>query len=314
MSPASQPLATSGPLFPALGPVDWPIWERAAAALRGALPPSQDQERRIHQLSLPVLFAIAAFARHKRPLVVGVSGPQGCGKTTLVRSLVPRLSDHFGLGAVSISIDDFYLTHAEQQQLAAAHPDNRYLQYRGHAGTHDLALGSATLDALLRLGDGELRLPTYDKSAMAGRGDRAPESSWPLVRGTVEVILFEGWMLGFEPVDPALLLEPAQREVNGLLGGYESWHQRIDALVDLRAADPNDIVKWRVEAEESMAKAGRPALDRAAILDYIGRFLWAYEAYAGRVSHGRWSPDRQLVATLGADRLPVAAGSGAMTR
>jgi len=50
-----------------------------------------------------------------------------------------------------VSIDDFYLTNAEQTALAAAHPDNRLLAVRGNAGTHDLALGRQTLQELRQL-------------------------------------------------------------------------------------------------------------------------------------------------------------------
>lgn len=43
----------------------------------------------------------------------------------------------------------------------------------------------------------------YDKSAYAGRGDRAPRPSWPVVEGPLEVLFFEGWMSGFAPVSDA---------------------------------------------------------------------------------------------------------------
>lgn len=53
-----------------------------------------------------------------------------------------------GQPAASVSIDDFYLTRAQQEALAAAHPDNRLLALRGNAGSHDLQLGADTLSAL----------------------------------------------------------------------------------------------------------------------------------------------------------------------
>jgi D-glycerate 3-kinase len=40
----------------------------------------------------------------------------------------------------------------------------------------------------------------YDKSAYAGRGDRADISTWPSVAGPLDVILYEGWMTGFTPL------------------------------------------------------------------------------------------------------------------
>lgn len=43
----------------------------------------------------------------------------------------------------------------------------------------------------------------YDKSQHEGRGDRAAESKWQMVKGPVDVVLFEGWMLGFRPLSDA---------------------------------------------------------------------------------------------------------------
>lgn len=84
-------------------------------------------------------------------LVLGVSAPQGCGKSTLCEQLVDLFA-FVGLRAASVSIDDFYLTFDGQQALAAANPSNPLLQYRGNAGSHDLQLGTDTLRALTATG------------------------------------------------------------------------------------------------------------------------------------------------------------------
>lgn len=57
----------------------------------------------------------------------------------------------------------------------------------------------------------------YDKSAYAGRGDRAPQSSWPVVQGPLEVVLFEGWMSGFAPVEDAQVRVGAVSHGNRML-------------------------------------------------------------------------------------------------
>jgi D-glycerate 3-kinase len=71
---------------------------------------------------------------HPRPFIVGLNGVQGVGKTTLVRALAQTLQEREGLPTLVVSIDDFYLTHADQLALAAAHPDNALVQYRGEPG------------------------------------------------------------------------------------------------------------------------------------------------------------------------------------
>jgi D-glycerate 3-kinase len=102
-----------------------------------------------------------------------------------------------------------------------ANPDNALLQYRGNAGSHDLGLGTATLEALVAATspDTAVAVPRYDKSQNAGRGDRAPQDAWPQVKGPVDVVLFEGWMLGFAPIqaDAAAAVSPDLLSVNEFL-------------------------------------------------------------------------------------------------
>jgi D-glycerate 3-kinase len=62
--------------------------------------------------------------------------------------------------AASISIDDFYLTAAGQKELAASNSGNRLLEMRGNAGSHDLQLGTETLEALRSLTMSGLSSPT----------------------------------------------------------------------------------------------------------------------------------------------------------
>ena len=75
----------------------------------------------------------------------------------------------------SISIDDFYLTAADQEKLAGENAGNTLLELRGSAGSHDLALGADSLNNLCSLTQKgtKSKIPRYDKSAYDGRGDRA---------------------------------------------------------------------------------------------------------------------------------------------
>ena len=79
-------------------------------------------------------------------------------------------------------------------------------------------------------------------------------------------------------------------EPNRALAAYARWHELLDAFIVLRARDPHYVLDWRVQAEEAMKARGLPGLDRAAIEDYIRRFLPAYATYAG-VPH-RYGPGR----------------------
>lgn len=304
---ASRELAIAGPLLGDLGDVDWSEWDEAVLALEATLPESPERPRRIEQLYVPVYLWLLAQVRRgsRRPIVVGVSAPQGAGKSTLVSELAPLLRAR-GLRVVGVSIDDFYLTREQQLRRAAEHPGNRVLEHRGAPGTHDVALGTATLERLRALGEGdELWIPAYDKSAHGGRGDRLPRELWPTVRGPIDLVLVDGWCLAFRPVGDGQLTDPSLGPVDRYLEAYASWRGQLDALIDVRARELSQIVAWRVEAEERASAAGRPGLGHEAIVDYISRFLPVYETYAATAGTTPPPSARQLRILLDLARLPV---------
>merc|ERR1712000_183962 len=71
-----------------------------------------------------------------RPFVIGLNGIQGAGKSTLVKALCLALEEE-NVPTLVCSIDEFYLTRADQVALAESHPDNALVQHRGEPGTHD---------------------------------------------------------------------------------------------------------------------------------------------------------------------------------
>ncbi|KAL8871385.1 MAG: hypothetical protein Q9174_002770 [Haloplaca sp. 1 TL-2023] len=153
------------------------------------------------------------------PFFLGLNGVQGIGKTSLVRpAYMPPLRLSIGqvssiartleqsphnIPTVVVSIDDFYLSHKDQLRLAADHPKNPLVQHRGQPSTHDLSLASSVLSSL-RVGR-ETRIPTYDKSAFNGQGDRMPNSQWIKFNETghrpAKLVILEGWCLGFRSLD-----------------------------------------------------------------------------------------------------------------
>jgi D-glycerate 3-kinase len=219
---------------------------------------------------------------------VGLSAPQGAGKSTLARQIC-SLAAEAGLNAIAISIDDFYLTRADQKALALRFADNPYLQHRGYPMTHDLELGRKTLTALR---DGRpVQIPRYDKSAHKGQGDRAPQASWTTISNPPDIVLLEGWMLGFRPVPNEKLPNRQFDVLNRALAEYETWVEVLDAFIWLEPERIEDVVTWRTEAEEKVRASGIPTMSNDQIRRYIESFLPAYETYlptiaTTAISHG----------------------------
>ena len=69
----------------------------------------------------PLVRLVAGWLKHAvcpgSVPILGLSAPQGAGKTTIMAEVCNALAEE-GLNAASISIDDFYLTRHEQIALA----------------------------------------------------------------------------------------------------------------------------------------------------------------------------------------------------
>ncbi|MFT4248953.1 MAG: hypothetical protein QM581_13140 [Pseudomonas sp.] len=221
-----------------------------------------------------------AHRPRERPAVLAVSGLQGSGKSTFAAQVV-ALAGARGLHAATLSIDDVYLTRAERRHLAReVHP---LLATRGPAGTHDLALAHATLDAIAA--GRPLRLPRFDKLA----DDRLPESRWPRLERPLDLLVIEGWLLGTPAEAAAALAAPLnalERDEDrdgrwrhycnqALQRDYPALWSRLDRLWLLQAPDFAIVPAWRWQQEQALqaAEPGRTGMSRAE----VERFVQFYE-------------------------------------
>jgi len=143
----------------------------------------------------------------QRPLFVAFQGPQGSGKSFLSARLQTYLQTR-SLRVAVFSIDDLYLSHQRLTSLAAFHSSNVLWQGRGQPGTHDVDLGVEILSRL-KTANKRLELPRFDKSLFGGEGDRLPmDGSGTIVEQppAVDVVIFEGWCVGFYPISEEELL------------------------------------------------------------------------------------------------------------
>jgi D-glycerate 3-kinase len=240
-------------------------------------------------LWLPLATRIEAIFREKnRPVVFGIFGLQGTGKTTLTAVLKFLLKAN-SINAMGFSIDDIYKTHADRKELQKSQPN---LIYRGPPGTHDIDLGLLVLREIkTRISTSEnpqerpIAIPRFDKSLHGGSGDRIqPE----FIHG-VDVVLFEGWFVGLQPIPeecferpnlPPPLVTDADRDFarqcNRELANYLPLWQEIDKLWVILPEDYTDSKFWRAEAEAKTISLGKPGMDDdriSAFVDYFWRSL-----------------------------------------
>ncbi|XP_077211925.1 D-glycerate 3-kinase, chloroplastic-like [Tasmannia lanceolata] len=247
------------------------------------------------------------------PLVIGVSAPQGSGKTTLVFALdyLFRLT---GRNSATLSIDDLYLTAEDQAKLRNENAGNSLLELRGNAGSHDLQFSIDTLTGLLKLTkEGmKMKVPRYDKSAYGGKGDRADPSTWPEVEGPLTVLLFEGWMLGFKPLPDEVVKEvdPQLEVVNRHLKAYyDAWDKFIQSWLVIKIKEPNCVFQWRLQAEIAMRSDGKTGMSDEEVIDFVSRYLPAYKAYLPTLyaeGPSGSDPEHVLVVEIDEDRNPMA--------
>lgn len=191
--------------------------------------------------------------------------------------------------------------------LGRAHPTYSLLQGRGQPGTHDVQVGERILRAFRTDANDTVSLPVYDKSAHGGAGDR--RAVWKCVNRPVDVVLFEGWCLGFRSLSETELAQMYEegksrfsemreedakdraeftacgldelRFVNEQLQGWEQiWYPLLDVFVQFvpvaqDGASPWSLIyPWRLEAEHKMKRTngGRGMTDEQ-VYAFVKRYV-----------------------------------------
>lgn len=247
----------------------------------------EDIVNQFESIYLP-LAAWIADKHSDHPIVIGINGAQGSGKSTLSKILKSLLVKGFGKAVLLLSIDDLYYSKDTRRQLAEAiHP---LLSTRGVPGTHDVELGIKILDSVLSNTKEDVLLPVFDKSI----DDQLSEEDWIQVNRPVDIILFEGWCVGSISVAEDNLLaaindledkEDKNRlwrtYVNQQLAGpYEELFGYIDYLIMLQVPDMESILQWRTLQENKLKELcetqGSP-INSIMTIDEIKRFIMYFE-------------------------------------
>lgn len=172
---------------------------------------------------IPLTDVLINLTTDRHPCIVGIAGIPGTGKTSLARILT-IIANEIGTKAVTVSLDDFYLTPTERERFGH--------KWRAVPGTHDLALlGEFVRQA--KSGGETLSVPRYDT--------RAEQRLDPLMIERPQLVLFEGWFVG------------------AAVAGYEFLADAIDCLLYLDA-DLEWAHKSRVNREARIREESNNSL------------------------------------------------------
>ena len=239
---------------------------------------------------------LAAWLQRSRnqaghPLVIGLTGGQGSGKSTVCELLKTVLQHGFDASVAALSIDDIYKTRAAREQLAEqVHP---LFITRGVPGTHDVGLGIETIARLCKqTADDATPIPSFDKAV----DDRRPREQWLVFDGPADFVIFEGWCVGAKAQSEQALKEPInvlerdedheatwRSTVNKeLTGNYKKLFDLIDVQLMLKVESMEQVFEWRRLQEHKLRARIAEAMDTSKPLRVmsdaeVDRFIMHYE-------------------------------------
>ena len=220
----------------------------------------KNKEKMIKSFLIPISFWIAKKAKKNKPCIVGLSGGQGSGKTTISSIISIILRKYFKLNVFIISIDDFYKTRKERFLLSKRiHPS---LMTRGVPGTHDINM---MLDFFKRVKGKKfrsLKLPKFNKAI----DERYNKKLWYSLKKRPDVIIFEGWCVGAKPEKNSTLKKSVnsmeklkdkkltwRRYVNEQLKTkYKQLYDQLNCLLYIKSSNFTLLKKWRIKQEKKL--------------------------------------------------------------
>jgi len=220
----------------------------------------KNKDKMIKSFLIPVSFWISKRVNKKRPLIIGLAGGQGSGKTTISSILTVILKKYFKLNVFKVSIDDFYKTRKDRKLLSKnKHP---LLMTRGVPGTHDIDLMLKFFKKVKSKNFTSLEVPKFNKAI----DDRYKKNLWYKLKSKPDVVIFEGWCVGARAQSNSQIKKP----INSLEKVYDQglkWRshvnnqlktkdkilfKQLDGLLYLKAKNFNLLRNWRLKQERKL--------------------------------------------------------------
>ena len=220
----------------------------------------KNKNKMLKSYLIPICFWIAKKANKKSPLIIGLAGGQGTGKTTIASIISLILEKYFKLKVFKISIDDFYKTRNERNKISKSiHP---LLMIRGVPGTHDYKIIYEFFKKIKNKKFAKFRLPKFDKS----KDERYNKKLWYKINSKPDIIIFEGWCVGAKSQKNSELIKSKnslekisdqnfiwRKYVNlQLKKNYKNLFRQIDEIIYLKANNFKILQKWRIKQEKTL--------------------------------------------------------------
>ena len=240
--------------------------------------PFRDKEGQLNDFYLPIADFIKKNCK-KNISIIGLTGGQGSGKSTISKILKIILKEKYNLEAAIFSIDDFYKTLGQRKKMAKiVHP---LFSVRGVPGTHDTRL---LLDCFKKLRKKKFRkvmIPKFDKSI----DNRLPKKKWQIIEKKPNVIIFEGWCVGAAPQRNKDLIKPInqlekeedKKKIwrntvnNELKRKYKKIFSLIDLIIFLKVPSFKHVFRWRLLQENKLklSSKGRKIMNSKEIKNFV---------------------------------------------
>ena len=223
--------------------------------------PFRDKLGQLDKFYLPISKMIKKeYIKKKKTQIIGLTGGQGTGKSTISNILKIILKEAYKLETVIFSIDDFYKTLKERKKMSKKL--STLFLTRGVPGTHDTKMLFQCIKDLKNNNLKRLTIPSFDKSI----DDRTKKSKWLKVKKKPNIVIFEGWCVGATAQKNKDLnssinkLEKDKdkkkiwrKRVNTeLKKNYKKIFELIDKLIFLRVPSFKYVFEWRLLQEKKL--------------------------------------------------------------
>ncbi len=242
--------------------------------------PFRDKLGQLDKFYLPISEMIKEeYYKKKKTKIIGLTGGQGTGKSTISNILKIILKEAYKLDTVIFSIDDFYKTFRERKKMSKKF--NNLFLTRGVPGTHDTKMLFQCIKNLKNNNIKKLTIPKFDKSI----DDRTVKSKWLKVKKKPNIVIFEGWCVGAtaqKNKDLNFSLNKLEKDKDKkkvwrkkvnleLKKDYKKIFKLIDKLIFLKVPSFKYVFKWRLLQEKKLriTSKGDKTMTDKQIKDFI---------------------------------------------